>query len=377
MKRSTERILTTHTGSLPRPQDVVDMVTAIDRGVPVDRAGHAARTARAVAEVVAKQVETCIDVVNDGEQGKPSYATYIKHRVSGFGGSAAPPRPSSDGGDFPEFEAKRVGGWDAMMRPACNAPLAWTDFDAVRDDIQRLTDAVGHTPVADVFMTAASPGVVTSFLPNEYYPSKQAYLDALVVLLREEYNAIAQAGFVLQLDCPDLPGRSRTAPPAELRATIAQHLEALNEATRDIPPEQLRLHLCWGNYEGPHHRDTPLRDFIDLVLTARPAAISFEGANPRHEHEWAIWQDVKLPADKVILPGVIDSTTNFVEHPELVAQRIVRYAGVVGRERVIASVDCGFATTAASSKVDGRVAWAKLRSLTEGAELASKQLWRR
>jgi 5-methyltetrahydropteroyltriglutamate--homocysteine methyltransferase len=379
MQRSTERILTTHTGSLPRPADLTATLEAQDAGVVPDPATFDARVRRAVAEVVQKQVAAGVDIMNDGEQGKVGYSTYVRHRLTGFEGSSAVPM-RADWADFPEA-ASRLGRSSSVMRPACNGPIAWKDQAAVQKDIANLQAALSEVQAAEAFMTAASPGVIAHFLRNEHYPSRDAYMARLVEVMKEEYDAITQAGFVLQVDCPDLAmGRHLAFPdlstPAFLKIAEA-NVEALNHALRDIPPDRLRLHLCWGNYEGPHHRDIPLKDILDIVLKARVQAISFEGANPRHEHEWAVFKDVALPDDKILIPGVLDSTTNFIEHPELVAQRIVRYAEVVGRENVIAGTDCGFGTFARSNlQVEPEIVWAKLRAMHEGAQLASAILWR-
>jgi 5-methyltetrahydropteroyltriglutamate--homocysteine methyltransferase len=379
MKRSTDRILTTHTGSLPRPPDLVEMIRANEAGDIADRAAFNARVRTAVAEVVQKQAEAGLDIVNDGEAGKVGYSTYIKDRVTGFGGTSRPTIVQAEARDFPEYTDRRVSGGATIQRPACNGPIAWKDFAAVSTDIDNLKSATQRVPVEEVFMSAASPGVIVIFLANDYYPSDDAYLEALVAVMKDEYNAINQAGFLLQLDCPDLAMsrhlRFGDRNLDDFRGIVARHVEVLNEATKEIPADRMRMHLCWGNYEGPHHLDVPLKDIIDIVLTARPAAISFEGANPRHEHEWKVWKEVRLPPEKAIIPGVIDSTTNFIEHPELVAERITRYADVVGKENVIAGVDCGFGTFAASNTVDARIAWAKLASLAEGARIASDALW--
>jgi 5-methyltetrahydropteroyltriglutamate--homocysteine methyltransferase len=380
MKRSTERILTTHTGSLPRPADLVELLRKAEAGERGDRAAFDARVRAAVAEAVRRQVEAGVDVVSDGEQGKPGYATYIKDRVTGFGGQSRVTTVWAEARDFPEYWERRTGNTrSSFPRPFCDGPIAWKDFPAVARDIDNLKAAVKAVGPADAFMSAASPGVVSIFLANEYYPSREKYLEAIAAVMKDEYDAIHRAGFVLQLDCPDLAMARHNRFPdmslAEFRKIAALHVEVLNEATRDIPPDRMRLHLCWGNYEGPHHLDVPLRDIVDVVLRARPAGISFEGANPRHEHEWKLWKDVALPPGKVLVPGVIDSTTNFIEHPELVADRIARYAGVVGRESVIAGTDCGFGTFADNDSVDARIAWAKLRALADGARIASEQLW--
>ena len=380
MKRSTERILTTHTGSLPRPPDLTTMLEALDTGNSPDPAAFEARVRRAVADVVRQQLDAGVDVVSDGEQGKVGYSTYVRHRLTGFGGESAG-RPRADWADFPEAAA-RAERRSTVSRPACNGPIDWKDRTAVQKDVANLRAALDGDQPAEAFMTAASPGVIAHFLPNQHYPSREAYLARLVDVMKEEYDAIHRSGFVLQVDCPDLAmGRHLAFPDlsdAEFLKIAAANVEALNHALRDIPADRMRLHLCWGNYEGPHHRDIPLREILGIALKARPQALSFEGANPRHEHEWAVFREVKLPDDRIIIPGVLDSTTNFIEHPELVAQRLVRYAEVVGRERVMAGSDCGFATFARSAAgVEPEIAWAKLRSMTEGARLASTQLWRR
>jgi 5-methyltetrahydropteroyltriglutamate--homocysteine methyltransferase len=377
MKRSTERILTTHTGSLPRPRDLTVTLEAMDAGTAPDPAAFDARVRGAVAEAVRKQIEAGVDVVNDGEQGKVGYSTYVRYRLTGFEGQSSVSM-RADWADFPEAAARQTR--NTVMRPACNGPIAWKDRAAVQRDIARLKAALPGTRADEVFMTAASPGVIAHFLKNEYYPTREAYLARLADVMKEEYDAIAQAGFVLQVDCPDLAmARHLAFPELSTRefVKIAEgNVEALNHALRDIPPDRMRLHLCWGNYEGPHHRDIPLEEIIGVALKARPQALSFEGANPRHEHEWALFRTVRLPDGKVIIPGVLDSTTNFIEHPELVAQRIVRYAELVGRENVMVGSDCGFGTFARSNpQVEPEIVWAKLRAMAEGARLASAALW--
>jgi 5-methyltetrahydropteroyltriglutamate--homocysteine methyltransferase len=286
----------------------------------------------------------------------------------------------ADWADFPEAAA-RGERRSTVMRPACNGPIAWKDRTAVQKDIANFKAALESAKPADAFMSAASPGVIAHFLKNEHYPSREAYLARLAEVMKEEYDAIHQAGFVLQIDCPDLAMSRHLAFPevsnAEFLKIAAANIEALNHALRDIPADRMRLHLCWGNYEGPHHRDIPLRELLPVALEAKPQALSFEGANPRHEHEWVVFREMRLPDDRVIIPGVLDSTTNFIEHPELVAQRLVRYAEIVGREHVIAGTDCGFATFARSAhQVEPEIAWAKLKAMAEGARLASKELWR-
>lgn len=376
MKRSIDRILTTHAGSLPRPPELAELLIAADAGQPVDRAQLASTVSQAVRDIVRKQRDAGIDSVNDGEMGKPGYSTYVKDRMTGFGGVSRM-TPRGEARDFPEWnERARLA---PMSRPACDGPIEWTDFAAVEKDIADLQAATEHGSQAEVFMTAASPGVIATFLANEYFPTREAYLARLAEVMHDEYKAITDAGFILQLDCPDLAmtrhNRFADLSNSEFVRIAEQNIEAVNEATKDIEPEKMRLHLCWGNYEGPHHMDIELKEIIDAVLKARPAGLSFEGANPRHEHEWAVWKDVKLPEGKVLYPGVIDSTTNFIEHPELVAQRIERYANLVGRENVVASVDCGFGTFVTSNTVDTRIVWAKLAALAEGARIASKVLW--
>ena len=379
MKRSTHHILTTHTGSLPRPSDLVDIVLRQEAKQPVDEEVLAMRVRSAVAEVVLKQAEIGITFLNDGEQGKPGYSTYMKDRLTGFEGESTAAAVSGEAKDFPEYSARRAGR-ASPMRPACTGPIAWKNRDAVRKDIENLKDAIKAVKAEEVFMTAASPGVVPHFMKDQYYGSEEKYLYALADALKEEYDAIHRAGFVLQLDCPDLcmsrHNRFSDLSTTEFKKIADLHVAALNHALRDIPADRVRLHMCWGNYEGPHHLDIPLREIIDVALKAKVGALSFEGANPRHEHEWVVFKEVHLSDGMAIIPGVIDSTTHFIEHPELVAQRIVRYAEVVGRENVIAGTDCGFGTfVRAEPTIDPRIAWAKLKSLADGAAIASKRLW--
>jgi 5-methyltetrahydropteroyltriglutamate--homocysteine methyltransferase len=379
MKRSTSRILTTHTGSLPRSRELQEILRLREEHRPFDQDAFATSVRTAVADVVQQQSSIGLDVLNDGEQGRSQYAAYVKERLTGFEGERLiRARPRLGDADFPEYVATHQSS-TAIPQPACTGPIAWRDKDAVQQDIANLKAAVEARPVEEVFMTAASPGVIANFLPNEYYPTEEAYLYALAEVMKEEYQAIVQAGLLLQVDCPDL-AMTRVSQFGHLsvdafKDVVALHFDVLNSALDGLPPERLRLHLCWGNYEGPHHYDVPLREILPLVLKARPVGLSFEGANPRHAHEWKVWRDIRLPEEKVIIPGVLDSTTNFIEHPELVAERIMRYAEVVGRERVIAGTDCGFGTSAWGRKVDGKIAWAKLQSLVEGARLASAVLW--
>jgi len=379
MMLSRDRILTTHVGSLPRPDALRALLAQKDKGEALDEAGFERELAAAVRATVRRQVALGIDLVSDGEMGKVSYSTYVTERIAGFSGSG-PGTVARDLQDFPEF-AKTSNRGLGVKRPLCEAPLAAKDGRPLQRDLANFRAAVAEAHPTGAFLTAASPGVVAYFLRNRYYPSHEAYLAALVPLLRAEYEAIVAAGFDVQLDCPDL-AMSRhigyaDASDAEFQRLSEAAVEALGEATRNIPAERMRVHLCWGNYAGPHHHDLPLERVLPLALKTRAKAISFEGANPRHEHEWEVFRQVRLPDDRVILPGVIDSATNFIEHPRLVAQRIARYAREVGKERVIASVDCGFGTSGLVQGIDPEIAWAKLGALAEGAKIASDRLWQK
>ena len=379
MRRSTERVLTTHTGSLPRPPDLLALLQAREDGRPIDEEAFAARVASAVAEVVRRQVAAGIDVVSDGELGKPSFATYVTHRLDGFGGENPEPRVFADWESFPGWAGQLPAG--PMRRRYCLGPLAWRGEGAVQADIRNLARAATAAGAAEAFLPAASPGIVADLMANRHYPTEEAYLYALADALKEEYQAIARAGLLLQVDAPDVAlgrqTRFRHHSLAEFRRATALSIEALNHALAGIPEEQVRFHVCWGNYAGPHVHDVPLGDILDLVLRVRAGAYSVEAANPRHAHEWQVWEGVQLPPGRVLIPGVIDSTTNFVEHPEVVAQRIERYAGLVGRENVIAGTDCGFGTAAGSAWVHPEIVWAKLAALAEGARLATQRLWDR
>jgi 5-methyltetrahydropteroyltriglutamate--homocysteine methyltransferase len=381
MKRSTSRILTTHTGSLPRSPELQELLREREEQRLTDHVGFAVGVRQGVAEVVKHQVDIGLDVINDGEQGRSQYATYVKERLAGFEGERLiRARPRLDDADFPEYAAQRTHSSSTTIpQPTCSGPVAWKDWPAVQHDIDNLQSVAGGANVEEVFMTSASPGVIANFLPNEYYPTEEEYLYALADVMKDEYSAIVNAGLLLQLDCPDLAMTRVTQfshlTVEEFKRIVELHVEVINYALAGIPPERTRMHLCWGNTEGPHHHDVPLREIIDIVLKATPVGLSFEGANPRHAHEWKVWKDVKLPQDKVILPGVLDTTTNFIEHPELIAERIVRYAEVVGQENMIASSDCGFGTSAWGRKVDSKIAWAKLQSMVEGARIASRELW--
>src|SRR5215469_14660998 len=378
MQRSTERFLTTHTGSLPRPESLIRTMYAKEEGVPVDRIGLAAEIRAAVRDVVAKQRRAGIDLVNDGEMSKPSYATYIKDRLAGFGGTGNT-FVYQDLAAFPNL-AKRVFGDPGRSRrktPACNAPISVQDAAAAKSDVDTLREAAAGA--AGMLMSAASPGVISLFFRNDHYPSQEAYLFAIAEAMRGEYEAIAAAGITVQIDCPDLAmGRHiqyADLSVAEFRNRARLHVEALNHALAAVPPERARMHLCWGNYEGPHHCDVPLAEIIDVIFTAKPAGLSFEAANPRHAHEWKLFETVKLPEGKLLIPGVIESKTNFIEHPELIAQRIGRYAALVGRENVVGGSDCGYGTWVGQAAVDPQIVWAKLAALAEGARIASREFW--
>jgi 5-methyltetrahydropteroyltriglutamate--homocysteine methyltransferase len=381
MKRSESRILTTHTGSLPRSPELQELLRS--RLDPKDGEAEEFRTGvdEGVADVVARQSEIGIDVINDGEQGRVQYATYVKDRLAGFDGEQVlRARPRLDMVDFPEFAAQSgVSSSSTIPWPACTGPIAWKDQDAVQRDIQRLQAATAGLNAEEVFMTAASPGVIANFLVNEYYPSEEEYLYALADVMKDDYKAIVDSGLLLQIDCPDL-AMTRVTQFSDLSEEqfikiVEIHVEVLQYALAGLAPDRMRLHLCWGNTEGPHHYDVPLKEIINIVLKAPPLGLSFEGANPRHAHEWKVWEDVKLPDGKVIIPGVLDTTTNFIEHPELIAERIVRYASVVGKENMMVGSDCGFGTSAWGRRVESRIAWAKLESMVEGARLASAELW--
>ncbi|MGH7966771.1 MAG: cobalamin-independent methionine synthase II family protein, partial [Candidatus Binatia bacterium] len=352
-----------------------------DRGEPVDQAALDARVRTVTAEIVRQQIESGIDVVNDGEVSKVGYSTYVKERLTGFDGEGRLPR-IGDMRDFPEFVRRFLSqrAIAELATPACTGPVKWKDKSAVQKDVANFKAALQGVKPADTFLSAASPGVISLFLQNQYYPSHEAYLSALADVMKVEYTAIYKAGFLLQLDCPDLAmGRHIQFVDAtleEFRKMIALHVEALNHAVAGIPPERMRLHLCWGNYEGPHHLDVPIQDILDIVLKARPAGLSFEAANPRHEHEWQVFKKFKQQlANKVLIPGVLDSCTNYIEHPELVAERLVKFAKIVGKENVIAGTDCGFATFVGLLTVDPQITWAKFQAMAEGARLASEQLW--
>ncbi|MBO0684550.1 MAG: cobalamin-independent methionine synthase II family protein [Candidatus Dormibacteraeota bacterium] len=370
-----QRIQTTHTGSLPRPDDVAQLIIQRDQGQPAP--GLPERVRDAVTEVLERQVGLGLDVVNDGEMGREGYATYVKDRLTGFEGEPGPPIVRADDQDHPALAGRRPG--TLFRRPTCNGEIRVKDPDAVQRDLTNLREGAARAGAGKLFMTAASPGVVALFLPNRHYASREEYLAAIAEAMRHEYRAIVDAGVILQLDCPDLAmGRHfefANSSLEEFRRVAALNVEALNHAVRDLPPERMRLHLCWGNYEGPHHRDVELKDIIDIVLQARPAGISVEASNPRHAHEWQVFEDVRLPEGRYVIPGVIDSTNNFVEHPELVAQRLLNYARLLGAESVMAGTDCGFGTFVRLDwTVVPTVVWAKFRSMVDGARIAESRL---
>ncbi len=382
MPASVHRFLTTHVGSLPRAQAVVDQIFARERGEPVDEATFDAVMRSAVDDVVRRQVAAGIDIVSDGEMSKISYATYVKDRYTGFDGDS-PRRTPADLLEFPGF-LKRLatsGGTPSYRRPCCVGPINVKTMAPLHKDIANLQAAAARHGAGQAFMNAASPGVVALFQPNQHYADDDAYLQALAHALRHEYHAIVDAGLTLQIDSPDLGlGRHmmfKELDEAAYLERIAKHVEALNFALAAIPAERIRMHVCWGNYEGPHHRDIPFEKLFDVVMRAKPQALLFEAANPRHAHEWQVFAARKrdIPDDKILVPGLISSTSNYIEHPELVAERIGRFTDIVGRERVMAGSDCGFATFAGDGLVDPDICFAKLESLAGGARIASQRLW--
>jgi 5-methyltetrahydropteroyltriglutamate--homocysteine methyltransferase len=377
MKTSTDRTLTTHVGSLPRPAQLEALLLAREKGElgPETASRIAGLVVEAVTASVERQAALGIDIVNDGEMSKYAYATYARERMTGIRG-ADQPLALSELAEFPNF-AQRIRL--DIKTPACVGPISYQGSAAADTDVTTLKTAIAGASVTEAFLTASSPGIMAHYMPNRHYATQEEYLYALADAMKSEYDAIAASGLLLQLDCPDLAlGRHFRAQPLDVesfREEVALHVEVLNHALRDIPPERMRLHLCWGNYESPHHHDIDLVCILDLILKARPQALLLEAANPRHAHEWTLFDEVDLPDDKIIVPGVIDTCTNYIEHPEVVAQRIGRYADVVGRERVIASTDCGFASFATLHTVDPDIAWRKLESLVKGAEIATRRLW--
>ncbi|MET0535112.1 MAG: cobalamin-independent methionine synthase II family protein [Steroidobacter sp.] len=382
MKTSTDRILVTLVGSLPRSQAVTDVLFARERGESLDAAAASDTIAYAVKHAVLRQVESGVDVVSDGEMSKISYATYIKDRLTGFAGDT-PREPGQDLVEFPRILQRLAqnGSTAKYTRPRCVAEIRVSDLRPAQTDVDNLKAALTATSPVEGFLNAASPGVIALFQPNEYYRTQDDYLEAVAEAMRAEYELITGAGVLVQIDSPDLAmGRHtmyRHHSVDDFLDRAERHVEVLNHALRNVPADRVRMHVCWGNYEGPHHHDVPLELLLPIVLKAKVQGLLLEGANPRHEHEWAVFREQRLPDDKVLIPGVISSTTNYIEHPLLVAERICRYADVVGRERVMAGTDCGFGTFAGFGPVDPDVAYLKLQSLSQGAALASSRLWRR
>lgn len=382
MKASSERILVTHVGSLPRSQAVTDVLFARDRGETTGVSVGNATITEAVREVVRRQVEAGVDVVSDGEMSKITYATYIKDRITGFEGDT-PREPGQDLVEFPRI-LKRLaesGATAKYQRPRCVGEIRVRSLQPAQDDVQNMKGATAASTPSDAFLNAASPGVIALFQPNEFYKSQDEYLEAVAEAMRAEYELIVGSGLLVQIDAPDLAmGRHtmyRDRSVEEFLNRAAKHIEVLNHALRNVPADRVRMHVCWGNYEGPHHHDVPLERLLPVVVRAKVGALLIEGANPRHAHEWAVFRDFRMPQDMIVIPGVISSTTNYIEHPLLVAERIGRYADLLGRERVIAGSDCGFGTFAGFGPVDPDVTYLKLRSLAEGAAIATRRLWGR
>lgn len=375
------KIKTTHVGSLPRGDELTPLLLARDKGEPYDAAEFDAKVSAAVDAAVKMQVDAGVSVVSDGELGKVGYSTYMIERLSGFGGHIDR-KPAADLAEVPNLARKlsAIMGSQEFVRASCIGPVRKVTLQPLHDDIRRFKAALANhaAPDTEAFMNAASPGLITAFQVNRHYPSHEAYLADLADAMREEYETIVNEGFYLQLDCPDLAMSRHTGyqdmSEEDFLKVAAANVEALNAATANIPPEKMRMHICWGNYEGPHDHDIPLERVVDIVTKARPATILFEGANPRHEHEWTVWRDAKLPDHKILAPGLIDTCSNYIEHPELIAQRIERFASFVGADRVVASTDCGFGTFAGYGKLDPIVTWRKLKSLREGADIAATRL---
>jgi 5-methyltetrahydropteroyltriglutamate--homocysteine methyltransferase len=374
------KIATTHVGSMPRGPELTELLLARDAGKPFDAAAFDAAVSDAVNRSVAFQRDCGVDIVSDGEMGKVGYSTYMIERLSGFGGHIDR-KPAADLAEVPDLAKKlsAIMGSQEFVRASCIGPVKLVTLEPLHDDIRRFRAAMdAHGSGARGFMNAASPGLITAFQVNRHYPSHEAYLADLADAMREEYETIVNAGFDLQLDCPDLAMSRHTGyqdmSEDDFLKVAAANVEALNAATANIPADRMRMHICWGNYEGPHDHDIPLERVVDIVLSARPATVLFEGANPRHEHEWTVWRDATIPDDKVLAPGVIDTCSNYVEHPQLIAQRLERFAGIVGADRVIGSTDCGFGTFAGYGKIDPLVTAKKLKALREGADLAASRL---
>ena len=381
MRQSTDRILTTHVGSMPRPQALVDVLIAKDHDrLEISTAEYDKIIADAVDAVVKRQVEAGVDIVSDGEASKVSYSTYMMDRLHGFGGDT-PRKPALDLAPYPELRTKlgAIMGSQEFKRSSCVGEVSVKSWEPLHKDIKNLVAAAKKHGAIEAFMNSASPGLISAFQPNQYYPTHEEYVWALAKVMKEEYEAIVASGLLIQLDCPDLAMAHHTGfqdlPEAEFVKRAELHVEALNWALSGVPADRCRMHICWGNYEGPHDHDIPVQTILHAILNAKPAGILFEAANARHDHEWVYWAEAKIPEDKVLIPGMLDSCSNYVEHPELIAQRVERFAGIVGKERVIAGTDCGFGTFAGYGKVDAEVAYKKLRALADGAALATKKLW--
>lgn len=385
MRHSSERILTTHTGSLPRPKELTELVFRKQEGESVAADEFEAAAIAATDDVVARQIAAGIDIVSDGEMNKPGFLNYVGDRLEGFG-EPGQPWTLSDLKDLPELTMALYGGPGGthINMPACRGEVSYKGHAQVAQDIEHLRNALAKAgdPDREAFIPAASPGCIANGAENFHYPTYEAYLQAVTAAMSEEYRAIVDAGFILQLDCPDLPMAAHTSfwaikhmEDMGFERYIQMHVDALDQAIADLPADRVRMHLCWGNYAGPHTDDVPIERLFDMVIAARPSAVSFEAANPRHEHEWETLGSLHIPDDKILMPGVIDTKTNVVEHPHLIAQRIGRFAEIVGRERVIPGTDCGFATFAGFGMVDPQVAWMKLAALSQGAAEASQRLW--
>lgn len=380
MKLNSNRILATHVGSLPRSRTVVDLLFKREHAEAYDQNEFDSVMAQAVLETVRKQFEIGIDIVSDGETSKTGYATYIKDRLTGFSGDT-PRQIALDLQDYPEFRSRMAvfAGKQGFKRQSCTGPIEYVGHTDLHKDIAHMQAALSKYPAARGFLNAASPGVVSAFQPNSYYNSHSGYVEAIGEAMQQEYETIARAGLILQLDCPDLAMARHTGfqdlSESEFLTRAEHQVEVMNHALRNLPADSLRMHVCWGNYEGPHDHDIPLEKILNIILKAKPAAILFEASNPRHAHEWIVWKSARIPDDKILIPGLLTSTSNYVEHPELVSQRLCQFADIVGRDRVMAGTDCGFGTFAGIGKMDAAISFKKLRALVEGAQQASTKLW--
>ncbi|MQF86633.1 MAG: cobalamin-independent methionine synthase II family protein [SAR202 cluster bacterium] len=380
MKISSERILTTHVGSLPRPDSLAELLLKKEKDEDFSQNELANQVSIAVKNIVHRQSDIGLDIVSDGEMSKIAYSTYAKDRLTGFEGDSQR-KINLDLVPYPNFREKmgRMTGNQPMRRPQCVGPVEVKDSEPLKKDLKNFKDALVGIDVTEAFMTSSSPGVASMFMPNAYYDTHEEYVEALGAAMKEEYQAIVEAGFLLQIDCPDLAMAFHTAfqgiSKKDFLDRAYHHVAVLNNALRNIPEDSVRMHICWGNYEGPHDYDIPVNEIMSIILSAKPMAIAFEASNPRHAHEWVDWRAAQIPDDKILIPGVLDSTSNFIEHPELIAQRIETFTSIVGRERVIAGTDCGFGTFAGYGKMDPDIVFEKLSALTEGAQIASSRLW--